>query len=288
MSTKWNLLVRPPEGVCPEKYCFHWVTPGGYADMTGRRYASREEALRNAEWTPFPDGGCSCTLGLCKRFDPVNGSQDFYEPCEPRLEEDGLPWFYFCTLDSLSDRFHEKFIRESEQLWGPSMPRVLPPVMPEGTVWFGGPPYGAALCLRIYGDDLDPDEITRLMGHAPSRSQRKGQSVLDSSGRVKRVARTGSWLLDRSLDAEATIEEGIESLLDGLPDDEQMWAELRQRFQVDLLCDVFIRGVNQGFTVSPRVLGLLARRGIEFGVDIYSQPDHEQAAKLQERLGGGN
>src|SRR5262245_20482684 len=60
MSTKWDLLVRPPKGVCPEKYCFHWVTPGGYADVTGRRYASREEALRNAECTPFPDGGCSC------------------------------------------------------------------------------------------------------------------------------------------------------------------------------------------------------------------------------------
>lgn len=121
MGTKWDPLVRPPEGVCPEKYCFHWVTPGGYADMTGRRYASREEALRNAKWTPFPDGGCSCTFGLCKRLDSVNGSQDFYEPCEPRLEEDSLPWFYFCTLDCISDRFHEKFIRESEQLWGPPM-----------------------------------------------------------------------------------------------------------------------------------------------------------------------
>jgi hypothetical protein len=39
----------------------------------------------------IPDDGCSCTSGLCKQLDPVNGSQDFYEPCEPRLEEDGLP-----------------------------------------------------------------------------------------------------------------------------------------------------------------------------------------------------
>jgi hypothetical protein len=79
----------------------------------------------------------------------------------------------------------------------------------------------------------------------------------------------------------------MESLLDGLPDDGGMWAELGQRFRVDLLCDVFVRGVNQGFALSPSVLGLLARHGIELGVDIYPEPDHEQTAKLQERLGGG-
>src|SRR5438105_3962311 len=132
------------------------------------------------------------------------------------------------------------------------MPRVPPPSAPGGTVWLGGLPHCAALCLRVCGDDLDPDEITRLIGRRPTRSQHKGQSVLDSAGKVKRVARTGSWLLDHPLGAEATIEEGIESLLGGLPDDNRMWATLGQRFRVDLLCDVFIRGVNQGFALSPR------------------------------------
>jgi hypothetical protein len=166
------------------------------------------------------------------------------------------------------------------------MPRIPPPTTPEGTVWFGGHPDRAALCFRVCGDDLDPDEITRLMGRAPSRAQRKGQSVLDSTGQVKRIARTGSWLLDNPLDAEATIEEGIESLLGGLPGDDRTWVALGQRFQVDLLCDVFVRGVNRGFGLSPRVLGLLAMRGIELGLDIYCEPDDAQAAELQERLGG--
>jgi hypothetical protein len=166
------------------------------------------------------------------------------------------------------------------------MPRVPPPSAPRGTVWFGGHPHSAALCLRVCGDDLDPDEITRLMGRPPSRSQHKGQSVLDSAGQVKRVARTGSWLLDHPLGAEATIEEGIESLFGGLPDDDRMWAALGQRFRIDLLCDVFVRGVNQGFGLSPRVLGLLVHRGIELGVDIFCEPDFKHAAKLQERLGG--
>jgi hypothetical protein len=52
------------------------------------------------------------------------------------------------------------------------MPRDSPPSSPEGTVWFGGHPHSATLCLRFCDDDLDPDEVTRLMAHAPTRSQR--------------------------------------------------------------------------------------------------------------------
>jgi hypothetical protein len=165
------------------------------------------------------------------------------------------------------------------------MPRVPPPALPEDTVWFGGHPARATLCLRVCGDGLDPDEVTRLLGRAPTRSQRKGQPVLSDSGEVKRIARTGSWLLDEPVRDDATIDEAIESLLGGLPDDEQAWAALGGRYRVDLLCDVFVRGVNQGFELSPRVLGLLGRRGITFGVDLFCEPDEEQEAALQERLG---
>jgi hypothetical protein len=141
------------------------------------------------------------------------------------------------------------------------MPKISRPSTPEGTVWFGGHPDGAALCLPVCGDDLNPDEITELIGRAPSRSQCRGQSILDSSGKVKRVARTGSWLLDYPLGAEATIEEAIELLLGGLSDDDRKWAALGQRFRVDLFCDVFVHGVNRGFELSPHVLGLLAVAG---------------------------
>lgn len=165
------------------------------------------------------------------------------------------------------------------------MPRVPPPTGPEGTVWFGGHPARATLRLRVYGDRLDPDEVTRLLGRAPSRSQRKGQSVRSDSGEVKRIARTGSWLLDEPVRDDATIDEAIGSLLGGLPDDEQAWAALGGRYHVDLLCHVFVRGVNQGFELSPRVLGLLGRRGIALGIDVFCEPDEEQEAALQERLG---
>lgn len=96
-----------------------WVPPGGPADMSGRSYDSFQEAVtRRDDWVEFPQGGCSCSIGLCTRIDPFGGDRDWYEPCEPALERDGLPWFYFIpSIDKLAPEFHERYLRESQALW---------------------------------------------------------------------------------------------------------------------------------------------------------------------------
>jgi hypothetical protein len=71
--------------------------------------------------------------------------------------------------------------------------------------------------------------------------------VLSGSGEARRIARTGSWVLDQPVGDSVTIDEAIESLLGGLPADERAWAALGDRHRVDLLCRVFVKGVNQGF-----------------------------------------
>jgi Domain of unknown function (DUF4279) len=168
------------------------------------------------------------------------------------------------------------------------MPRVPRPTLPKDAVWFGGHPDRATLCLRVCGDTLDPEEITRLLGRAPTGSQRKGQPVLSKSGEIKRIARTGSWLLDQAVRSDMTIEKEIESFLGSLPPEGQAWAAIEERYHVDLLCDVFVRGVNQGFELSPRVLAMLGQRGITLGVDIFCEPDERQQKALEERLGMQN
>jgi hypothetical protein len=45
---------------------------------------------------------------------------------------------------------------------------------PEGTVWFGGPIPWFSITLSISADDLDPDDVTRLLGVQPDDAQRKG------------------------------------------------------------------------------------------------------------------
>ena len=164
------------------------------------------------------------------------------------------------------------------------MPQNPQPILPTDAVWFGGHPDRATLCLRVCGDDLDPDVVTRLLGHAPTRLQRKGQQVLSSAGDTKRIARTGSWLLVRPVSHDRTLDDEIGSLLDSLPQESQVWSALSERYRVDLICDVFVRGVNRGFELSSRVLELIGRLGIALGVDIFCEPDDDQRTAIDERL----
>lgn len=73
---KWDKGKRPPENVCPKKYCFIW------SDELNR---------------------CSETFGPCLRLDMNENYQDWYEPCEPELEKDGLPWNYFINEDNADE-----------------------------------------------------------------------------------------------------------------------------------------------------------------------------------------
>jgi hypothetical protein len=163
------------------------------------------------------------------------------------------------------------------------MPKVIPQG-PEGTIWIGGEPDEACLCLRVCGDDLDPDAVSRALGCPPSRSQRKGEPVRSSAGEVKRIARTGSWLLDHPVSDEATIGEAIHALLLSLPDDRSVWASLTSRFAVDLICDLTVQCVNRGFELPPEALALVAERGITLGFDIFCQVDPRDVEALQQCL----
>ena len=49
--------------------------------------------------------------------------------------------------------------------------------------------------LRIMGDNLDPTEITRLLGCAPDAAQTRGEEIAARSGGSVRVARKGMWRL---------------------------------------------------------------------------------------------
>ncbi|HET6234228.1 MAG TPA: DUF4279 domain-containing protein [Acetobacteraceae bacterium] len=56
-------------------------------------------------------------------------------------------------------------------------PNPQPPSdAPPGTVWFGGPIPWFSISLSITADDLDPGEVTRLLGVEPDEARRRGSS----------------------------------------------------------------------------------------------------------------
>jgi hypothetical protein len=146
--------------------------------------------------------------------------------------------------------------------------REPPHGAPAGTVWFGGPVDRCRVTLRIFGDDLVPDEITELLGQSPTRSEGKGSPLRNSYGEVVRLARTGSWHLEHEC-GEMDVEEAILALLGRLQVDPGVWHLLGHRYQIDLFCGLFLETTNRGFSLSAETCRALADRGLEIGFDIY-------------------
>ena len=120
--------------------------------------------------------------------------------------------------------------------------------------------------LRIFGDDLDPDEITRLLGIEPTGSARKGDTHRTASGRNV-VARSGSWRLDAGVPGDLNTQIG--ALLAKLPTDPSVWRKLSRRYKCEVFCGLFLRDGNEGTGLQPQVLSLLGERCLRLGLDIY-------------------
>ena len=125
--------------------------------------------------------------------------------------------------------------------------------------------------LRVFGDSLEPDEVSALIGREPTRSHRKGdKSAPEAGARAGAVEQTGAWILDSWLPEKAEIEEHVEALLSAVSNDSDEWASLTSRFSASILCSAFLDQYNEGFELSPRLAQSLADRGLVIAFDIYS------------------
>jgi len=123
--------------------------------------------------------------------------------------------------------------------------------------------------LRIFGDDLVPDEISKLLCGNPTWSASKGDTTPSNSPGGVRVARTGSWRLQAKESKPENINGQVEEILGQLTSDLGIWRALTSRFDVDLFCGWFLERSNEGVSLSPATLMSLGVRGIEMDIDIY-------------------
>jgi len=66
------------------------------------------------------------------------------------------------------------------------------------------------------------------------------------------------------------LDEQIASILGSLGDDLEAWRRVSAKYKGNLFCGVFVRGVNQGDTLSPATMIAIAERGLELQLDIYA------------------
>jgi hypothetical protein len=124
--------------------------------------------------------------------------------------------------------------------------------------------------LRISGDDLDPEEITKTLGCAPTAGQRKGDVLIGGETGIARTAKFGMWRLEASDREPEDLDGQVAELLSCLTQSMDAWRSIAARYRMDLFCGFFMRETNEGLTVSPEALAALGERGIELGLDIYS------------------
>lgn len=124
--------------------------------------------------------------------------------------------------------------------------------------------------LRVFGDSLEPEEVSALLGRQPTRSHRKGDKTSKTSANGSTGEPTGAWILDSGLSEKAEIEDHVEALLSPVTNDTDEWASLTSRFSASILCSTFLDQFNEGFELSPRLAQSLADRGLVIAFDIYS------------------
>lgn len=118
--------------------------------------------------------------------------------------------------------------------------------------------------LRVFGDDLDPQEVTTLLGAEPTSAIRKGEPRRSGA-----VARTSGWVLRVADRQPGDLEAQVIELLSRLTDDLDVWRRLSGRYDVSIFCGLFMDLGNEGLDFSPETLAALGVRGIAIGFDIY-------------------
>lgn len=135
------------------------------------------------------------------------------------------------------------------------------------------------MTLRIFGEALDPDEITRLLGAAPSSSRRRGDVRARSKDGREIIAKEGMWLLNVEKRTPEDTDGQVAEMLGRLTNDLSIWLSLCQQYRVDLFCGWIMQETNEGLYISPETMAALAARGIKLGIDIYApRSDDEKSA----------
>lgn len=130
----------------------------------------------------------------------------------------------------------------------------------------GGPIDEVNVTLAFYGEGLEPDEITRILGVEPTRSHRRGDRI----GPKSQPFPKGAWLLtEHGRDAE-TAEVIIDRVLKRLPEDVEIWRDLRTRYDIQLRFGLHMTGWNKGFSILPEQVTRIAELGASMEFDIYA------------------
>jgi hypothetical protein len=137
------------------------------------------------------------------------------------------------------------------------------------TLTTGGPVQRTIVTVAIYGAELDPDEVSALLGCSPTEWRHAGDKQAPGSPANKR----GAWFLSTEVHAPEGAEEATTTLLRQLPRDDALWKRLSDRFEVQVRYGIFMSGWNRGFELSSASIDGIARLRALMFFDIYADDE---------------
>jgi hypothetical protein len=120
--------------------------------------------------------------------------------------------------------------------------------------------------LRIYHDDLNPDDVSSRLRLVPSDSQKKGQIL-----QAQREAPVGAWFLS-SQDHVPSRDVGrhIVWIIDQLSGREAMLKALQDEgYQIDLFCFWASANGHGGPELTHEIMQRLSSLKLNLGFDVY-------------------
>lgn len=138
----------------------------------------------------------------------------------------------------------------------------------------------ASYVLR--GEDLDPDEITRLTGLTPGLTFRRGDEKRWHSGPRKgelinnRRHDHGAWFLESGLSDSDEFHEHLDALLDLMRPRWDTFVKLGQRYGAEVWIAIYLREAQGPLVqVLPDVAGSFAELNATLSFDLYALPELE-------------
>ena len=117
-----------------------------------------------------------------------------------------------------------------------------------------------SVSLRIGSEDLDPTEISSVLGLVPTRSFRKGEEYVSKTGRVMKHP-IGMWHFSTKANKSKSLEDHCQQLLRDLDDRTDALKSFREsgRFRISITVQWDSGGAGHGgFEVSGATISRLA------------------------------
>ena len=130
--------------------------------------------------------------------------------------------------------------------------------------------------FRIIDKELNPSEITALMGITPDIAYKKGDQNTKMSKKGKLIEfspfSTGVWIIDSKEGKHLTLEHHFKSLIALLYPLKATLLDFSQRgYKMDMFCGIFLfDGTGASFEIDPNTLLQLGELNISMGVCYYN------------------